>query len=189
MATLWFAPKAKVTIGDYDGITSGESIITYMASLGEEAVYTGIVKDVKISGGERDVEALKLLGYNELLDEKRATIVECTFTTAYQGSVNYVDASYTRSTQLDPFEMIAGIKQTTAGNYKRSTIGEKSTNDRTRKAVNIQLSDGTYTVDLLLDDAACTSIDFNLAADGHAEQTMTFKTLASKYYEEDNYTD
>lgn len=189
MATLWFAPKAAVTIGDYDGIGASESIATYMASLGEEAVYTGMMKDVRISGGERDAEALKLMGYNELLDEKRATIVECTFTTAYQGAINYIDSAKTRGTELDTFEMIAGTKQTITGDYKRTTLGEKSSNDRTTKAVNIQLNDGTYTVDLLLDGAVATSVDFSLAADGHAERTVTFKCLASKYYEEDNYAD
>ncbi len=189
MATLWFAPKAKVTIGDYDGIASDESIATYMASLGEEAVYTGMIKDVKISGGERDVEALKLLGYNELLDEKRATIVECTFTTAFQGAINYIDSTKSRGTELDLFEMVAGTKQTVTGAYKRTTLGEKASNDRTTKAVNIQLDDGTYTVDLLLDGAIATSPDFSMAADGHGERTITFKCLASKYYEEDNYAD
>jgi len=189
-ATLWLAPKATVNIAtatEGTRIGSTTAVNTYITALSDEAAYELIVKDVKVSGGERDIEALKLLGYNELREDKRAGVVEASFTVAYQGSIKFMNSALTRSTNLDPFEMVAGIKQTVTGNYKRSTLGEKATNDRTTKAVNIRLTSGSTTVDLLLDQAICTSIDFNLAADGSAESTLTFKCLASDYYEEDNY--
>lgn len=141
-------------------------------------VYAGgiLAKDVRISGGERDAEALKLIGYNEILDEKRASVIEYSLTTVYtSGAIS---------------GLLAGAPQSVTGAYYRTTGGEKSSNDRTKKAVMIRLYDGSaYKVFCCLNNAVVTSGDFNLSADGHAEQTITAKGLASEYYEEDNYAD
>ena len=140
-------------------------------------VYAGgvLAKDIKISGGERDVEATKLIGYNELLDEKRAPIIEYAFTAVYQGSAVKV--------------LQSGTPTNPVGAYFRAQGGEKSSNDRTKKVVAMILDDGTYTVICALNDAYVTASDISLAADGSAEQTFTAKGLASAYYEEDNYAD
>ena len=141
-------------------------------------VYAGgiLAKDVRISGGERDAESLKLIGYNELMDEKRASVIEYALTAVY--------------TSAAISGLLAGAPQTVTGQYYRTTGGEKSSNDRTKKAVMVRLYDGTtYKVFCCLNNAVVTSGDFSLAADGHAEQTITAKGLASEYYEEDNYAD
>ncbi len=140
-------------------------------------IYAGgvLAKDIKISGGERDVEALKLIGYNEIMDEKRATVIEYTFTAVYQGSA--VQA------------LQSGTPSNPVGAYFRIQGGEKASNDRTKKVVAMKLNDGTYTVVCALNDAYVSASDVSLAADGSAEQTFTAKGLASTYYEEDNYAD
>ena len=190
MATLWFAPRAALEICEnIPSFASGQTIQAQVTAMASEATYSAMVKNVRISGGERDVDTQKLIGFNELMDEKRATIIEATFTTAYQGSINYLNSTLTRQTHLDMAEMMMGTKQSVAGNYMRSTGGEKSTLDRIKKAVHFKLTDGTYTISILLNSAYMTSRELSLDAEGHMEQTVTFKCLASTYYEEDDYTD
>lgn len=188
MALLWFAPQAYCEIGEAITTLSGSSTIaTQMAALSGEFEFSGMVKEVRISGGERDVETLKLLGYNELLDEKRATIIEAAFTLAFQGSIKAFNSTLTRGTHLDTAEWMMGVKQTVTGNYKRATGGEKSSNDRSARAVHFKLYNGTNTVSVLLNKAYCTTREASLAADGHVEETITFKCLASNYAEEDDF--
>lgn len=188
LAKLWFAKYAAIEIGSaISSFSPSSTIQTQMTALANEYTYTGMVKDIKISGGERDAETLKLLGYNELLEEKRATIVECVFTLAAQGAIKAFNSAATRSTNLDTAEMIMGVKQTVTGNYMRATGGEKASNDRTSKAVHFKLADGTNTISVLLNNALGTSRDYSLAADGSEEESITFKCLASNYAEEDDY--
>jgi len=130
-------------------------------------------KDLTIRGGERDVEALKLLGYNELIDNKRSVVIEMTFTAVYSSKMSQ--------------DWTSGAAQSVTGDYYRSQGGEKATNDRGTKSVLIRLYDGTNTVSLLLNNAYGTSSERSLAADGHMEETFTFKGLASNYYEEDDF--
>lgn len=130
-------------------------------------------KDLRITGGERDVEVVKAFGYNEHLDERRATVVEATFTAVYS----------TKMTQ----QFIAGIGAAVTGNYWRHIRGETSTVDRTTKSVLIRITDGTNSIHIMLNNARCTATDRSLTADGHMEETFTFKALASNYYEEDDF--
>jgi len=137
-------------------------------------VYAGgvLAKDIKISGGERDIEAVKLIGYNEIREDKRSGVVEVTYTAVYQsGAIHGLAAT--------PAESATG--------YMRSRGGELSATDRNDYAVGIKLVSGAYEVVLLLNNAVVTMTDFSMAADGSAEQTITAKGLASNYYEEDNY--
>ena len=140
-------------------------------------IYAGGIpaKNVRISGGERDVDTQKLLGYNEVLDEKRATVIEATATLIYQGK-------YTQT-------LFSGAAQNVTGNYHRNTGGEKSSNDRTQKSCMFYLNDGTNVVAILLDDAMVTSREVSMDAEGHMEETISIKCLASNYYEEDDYAD
>ncbi len=187
MATiLWHATEAEVEINPTAiTLASDESIDTAMGDESAEYQYQSMVKDLTIRGGDRDVEALKLLGYNEVIDEKRSTLIECTFTTAYQGSVTPIGG--TRQTNYDFAELFMGQKQAVTGDYYRSQGGEKSSNDRVACAVHVKLTDGTHVVSILLNSAYATSRELSVNADGHMEQTITFKCLASTYYEEDNY--
>lgn len=188
MAILWQAPEAKVEVGTaISSFSTSSSIQTQMAALADEADYSGMVKDLRITGGERDVEVIKLIGYNELLDERRATVVEFVFTIAYQGTIEGFNSALTRQTHHDVAEWFMGEKQTVTGNYMRVIGGEKSANDRENKAVHILLTDGTNDVSILINNARCTGRDLSLAADGSMEATVTFKALASNYYEEDDF--
>lgn len=141
-------------------------------------IYAGdlpIVKDMRITGGERDVEALKLLGYNEIIDEKRSTIIEATFTLTYWG-------------QAIGSVFKDGINTTAVtGSYYRTIGGEKSSNDRTTKCVQFLLTDGTNHITICMNDAIVTASPDDLAADGHVGQVITAKCLASNYYEEDDF--
>ena len=189
MALLWFAPQAAVEIGSAIASFSGSSTIqTQMTALADEFTYSGMVQDVRISGGERDIDAKKTFGYNELTDQKRASIIETSLTIGYQGSIKAFSTSGTRGTNLDTAEWFMGVKQTVTGNYKRATGGEKSANDRTTKAVHFKLTNGTNTISILMNNALCTTRELSIAADGHMEETITFKCLASNYYEEDDFT-
>lgn len=138
-------------------------------------VYAGslIAKNVRISGGERDVDTQKLIGYNELLDVKRSTIVEATCTLVYQGKAM--------------MSMFSGTMQDVTGAYHRNTGGEKASNDRTEKSCLFYLKDGAYRVAAMLDDALVTSKEISLDAEGHTEETISIKCLAKNYHEEDNY--
>jgi len=193
MAILWHAPEAKVVIAaGAISLGASESIETAMAAETTEIVMSNIVKDLTIRGGERDVEALKLLGYNELIDLKRATVMEISFTTAFQGSVLLLldseGAAGTRGTEFDFAEFFMGEKQTvTSTSFYRTQGGEKATNDRAACAIQVALTDGSNYINILLNSAYATSRELSLAADGHMEQTITFKCLASTYYEEDDF--
>jgi len=141
-------------------------------------IYAGdlpVVKDLKVSGGERDVEAAKFLGYNELLDEKRSNVITATFT------ASFFDALMASGWCSGTPALVTGTS------YYRTTGGEKSSNDRPTISAMLRLNDGTNTVVLLLNDAKATVHETSLSADGHAEQTITIKCLASDYYEEDDF--
>jgi len=130
------------------------------------------IKDVKFGGGERNVELIKLLGYTELADVKRSTPIEVTFTRILA--------------EHEVAALAHGNPQNVTGDYYRVIMGEKSSNDRTTKAVLIQATNGTYTINWLLNNARVTSTDFSIAADGHGEETITVKALASNTYYEDD---
>lgn len=140
---------------------------------------TDNIKEVSISGGERDLETMKLLGYNESRDLKRATILTCTFTTvAGQGNA---------AAAVDWESWMMGVAQAVTGAYYRNIGGEKSSNDRTGYGVLIKWTDGTNNIVILLNNAYATTTEWGLTADGSWEQTVTFKCLASEFYYEDDF--
>jgi len=172
LVNAWFAPQASVKIAAAIATVAPDTSLS--AQQATPVDFSGEVKNLSISGGERDVDALKFLGYNETHDFKRATVVECSFTMVH------IDK--------DTGEFLMGPAQTVGATaFKRIQGGEKAANDRTAKSVLIQLTDGTNTVNILLNNAYATTREFSLAADGHMEETITFKCLASDYYEEDDF--
>ena len=171
---LWYARDAKVWIGDaLTGISPSTTLKTQMASATD---FTGKCKEVKISGAERDLEAINVLGIGQLDQQGRPTIVECTLTLIYDDA--------TKSGQF----LAGSIKAVTGTTFNRVTFGEHdaSYGDRVRKAVLIELDDGTNKVYALLNNSFATTREWSLAADGHVEETLTFKGLAQNYMEEDN---
>jgi len=131
-------------------------------------------KDIRITGGDRDVESVKAFGYNEHLDERRAVVNEASFTLIHESKETgvYEDG--------DP--QLVG-----ATAYYRIHGGEKAANDRTKKSICFSFYDGTNHVNVMMNDAQFTTREMSLAADGHMEETITAKCLASDYYEEDDF--
>jgi len=180
---FWYATDSVVSIGTASAtaLSASESIATYLAALADERDISAFVKDIKISGGERDVEAVKFFGFSEYLHKKRATVVEAAITLKLEGG---------EATVSDIFDFAYGTKQPVASTgYNRTSLGEKSTNDRPSIALTWTLTSGDDIVAFLIDKAYITSAgEINLEADGTAEQTITIKGLATKAYVEDNYT-
>lgn len=172
MVDLWFATDATVEVGDLIAAVSGTA--TLDSQMANEVDFSAEVKDVKVSGGERDVEAVKLMGYNELLHENRAAVREVSFTMIGK--------------DVDTSVFLTGAKIAVgATGYNRITGGEKAANDRVAKAILVKLADGTNNVSVLLNKSMCTTAETSLDPDGHLELNLTFKCLASNYYEEDDF--
>jgi len=131
-------------------------------------------KDIRITGGDRDVESVKAFGYNEHLDERRAVVNEASFTLIHESKEAGVYGTG------DPQAVGATA-------YYRIRGSEKAANDRTKKSICFSFYDGTNTVNVMMNDAQFTTREMSLAADGHMEETITAKCLASDYYEEDNF--
>jgi len=171
MTLLWWAQQATIEIGAAIAVVNAATTLDTQHA-GTD--YSGEIKDLRITGGDRDVESVKLFGYNELLDERRAVVNEASFTLIHQ--------------DVDTGVFLMGAKQAVgATGYNRCTGGEKATNDRASLGVLFKLTDGTNHVVLLLNKAKFTTRELSLAADGHMEETLTCKCLASNYYEEDDY--
>jgi len=177
MATLWYARDAKAWIAPT--IATVGTTTTLKTQQVSSVEFTAKCKEVRISGGERDLEAINTLGIGQLDQQGRPTIIECVLTLVYD------DATKT-GTYLGGTTVTIG----TTG-FRRIQLGEHVTTgsdpiDRVRKSVLVELDDGTNKVYALLNNAYATTREWGLAADGHVEETLTFKTLAQNYYEEDN---
>lgn len=173
---IWEAREATVKIGSTLSSIAGSTTLLSQMSGGTE--YTGRVKDVKISGGERDVESIPLLGENtsgyanqEIFQKSVGTLREISMTLIYQ--------------DIDISQLGAGTVSTTgsASGYKRI----QGDQDLTQKSVLVSFNDGSDYVNVLLNNAYVTKLgDLSIEADGHLEQEITLKCLAKDYYEEDN---
>jgi hypothetical protein len=137
---------------------------------------TDDVKEVNITGGERDLATQKLIGYNEARELKRATVISIEFKlVGGQDITNWESYAY-------------GTAQAVTGNYYRVQGGEKSANDRSAKGILFKWSDGTNHIAYLFNNAYAVTPSWSLAADGSLDQAMVFKCLASDFYYEDDFT-
>ena len=141
--------------------------IIYVGNTGHRA------KEVSFSGGERDLEAVKLLGYQEVRNLKRSTVVSCSCTRIFQ--------------DMEEFQWWGGTPVDVTGNYHRIISGEKASSDRLAKAVLFHWTDGTNHISILMNNAYMTTGEYSLSADGHVEVTTTIKCLASNFYYEDDF--
>ena len=141
--------------------------IIYVGNTGHRA------KEVNFSGGERDLETQKLLGYQEVRNLKRATVRQVTCTRIFQ--------------DMEEFRWAGGTPVDVTGSYHRIIDGEKASSDRTSKAVLFKWTDGTNTISILMNNAYVTSGEYSLSADGHVEVSVTIKCLASNFYYEDDF--
>jgi hypothetical protein len=172
---IWEAREATVNISEF--LSTVQTTSTLLAQVGSTE-YTDRVKDVSVTGGERDVETIPLLGENasgysnqEIFQKSVGSLRECSMTMIYK--------------DVDISQLGAGTVSTSSGasTYKRIQ-GDQSL---TKKAVLISFNDGTDYVNVLLNNAYVTKLgDLKIEADGHLTQEITFKCLAKDYYEEDN---
>jgi len=137
---------------------------------------TDDIKEINISGGERDLNTQKLLGYNEARELKRATVIVIEFKlVGGQDVANWLSWMH-------------GTAQAVTGNYTRVQGGEKASNDRSSKGILIKWTNTTNNIAILCNNAYAVTPTIGLAADGSMEESITFKCLASDYYYEDDFT-
>jgi len=175
MALVWYAKQgaAKIVATALSNPEASEDPIWTQAVAGTDI--TEIVKEIRISGGERDYSPIDVFGANQLGQHGRPTIMQISFTKVYQ----------------DPStagEDLMGDTITSPSGYNRYQGGEKSSGDRVAKAVAVQFTDGTNIVNALLNNAYCTAREFGTDASGHVEESVTYKCLFKDYLEEDNIT-
>jgi hypothetical protein len=180
MATvLWYAPQAVVTINN-TALTAVGTTSTLLSQATGGLTVTTFCKDLKISLGSRDYSAVNVLGTSQLGQQGRPDVIEASLTLVYQDADTMTGFGGAGTT------ITIG---TTTVTYKRYQGGEKASGDRAASAFLFSITDGTSTVNCLLNNAYTTSRDISLAADGHVEETITVKCLAQNYYEEDNLSD
>lgn len=177
---IWEAREATVQIGEaITTIATSTTLLTQSSAATGETAYTDRIKDVSITGGERDVESVPFLGETsgasnqEIFQKSVGNLRECSMTLVYKD----VDISL----------LGAGTISTTgsASGYKRI----QGDQDLSTKSVLVSFNDGTDYVNVLLNNAYVTKMgDLKIEADGHFTQEVTFRCLASNYYEEDNLT-
>jgi len=172
---LWEAREATVKIGALLAAVQGS---TTLLSQVTGTDFTGECKSISITGGERDVDVIPLLGEdatgfaNQESEEKSVgSMREISMTLVYKD----YDVSVFSTGTVSTFDA--------ASSYKRLQ-GDLA---RTKRAVIVSFNSGTDYVNILLNNAFSLKLgDVSLDADGHAEQEIVFKCLAKDYYEEDN---
>jgi len=173
---LWEAREATVTIGALLSTVETSSTLLTQVS-GTE--FTGQCKNVRITGGERDIESVPLMGTTdgytnqEVFQKSVGTLRELSMTIVYQDGDASLYATGTVSTTGS------------ASTYVRIQ-GDQGV---TQRAILVSFNSGSDYVNCLLNNSYSVKIgDISLDADGHAEQEVVFKCLAKDYYEEDNIT-
>mgnify|MGYP003147232562 FL=1 len=171
---LWEAREATVNIGTT--LATVEGSVTLLSQV-SSTDFSGECKSISITGGERDVDVIPLLGTtsgfaNQEAEEKSiGSMREISMTLVYKDGDTSAFATGTVAT--------SGAAST----YTRIQ-GDLT---RTKKAVLVSFNSGSDYVNCLLNDAYSIKIgDISLDADGHAEQEIVFKCLSKDYYEEDN---
>jgi hypothetical protein len=168
---IWEAREASVKISEFLA-TVASTVFTAQVSATD---YSGRVKNVAITGGERDVESIPLLGTTsgyanqEIFQKSVGSLREITMTLVYQ------------DTDISLLGAGTVTKPTT---YTRRIQGDQAL---TKKAVLVSFTDGSNTLSVLMNNCFVTKMgDIKIEADGHAEQEITLKCLAKDYYEEDD---
>lgn len=168
---IWEAREATVKIGEaLSSISSSATLLSQVSGTD----FSGRVKSVTISGGERDVEVVPTLGETsgysnqELFQKSVGSLREVTMTLIYS--------------DIDTTQLGAGTVTGPSG-YTRI----QGDQDITQKAVLLSFNVGSDYTNVLLNNAYVTKLgDLKIEADGHAEQEITLKCLAKDYYEESN---
>jgi len=172
--SLWEAREATVKIGDTLATVEGSATLLSQVA-GTD--FSGECKSIAITGGERDLESVPLLGTTdgytnqEVVQKSVGSLRELSLTLVYKDADTSLFATGTIAT--------SGAAST----YTRIQ-GDQTV---TQRAVIVSFNDGSDYVNCLLNDAYSVKIgDIKLDADGYAEQEIVFKCSSKDYYEEDN---
>lgn len=172
---IWEAREATVKIGSVIATVQGSS--TLLTQMSAATDFTGRCKNVNISGAERDIETIPLLGTTaghsnqEVFQKSVGSLREVTMTLVYQDTDVTLFGSGTVATSG------------TASAYTRI----QGDQDVTQRAILLSFNDGSSYVNCLLNNAYSIKLgDLKIEADGHLEQEVMFKCLAKDYYEESN---
>jgi len=172
---IWEAREATVKIGAVIATVQGSS--TLLTQMSAATDFTGECKTIAITGGERDVESIPLLGTTsgyanqELFQKSTGSLREVSLTLVYQDADLALLGSGTVATSG------------TASGYTR-VQGDQET---TQRAVILSFNTGSDYVNVMMNNCYPVKIgDIKIEADGHAEQEIVYKCLAKDYYEEDN---
>jgi hypothetical protein len=172
---IWEAREATIKVGAVvAAIQTSSTLLTQMSAATD---YTNEAKNIAITGGERDVESIPLLGTTsgytnqEIFQKSTGSLREVSLTMVYKDADLALLGSGTVSTDG------------TASGYTR-VQGDQAV---VQRAVLLSFNSGTDYVNILLNNAYPVKIgDIKIEADGHAEQELVYKCLAKDYYEEDN---
>jgi len=176
---LWYAREATAKIGTAIGaasIITTESLSAIFDGSASGSDYSGRVKDVRITGGDSDVEIIHLFGNNQAMEEKRAELRSAEFTLIYQDE------------DLGAVQYGAGTTITYGGKSFTRIQGADNAGCRTKRAILLHFYDcstgSSEEVNILINNCLPVSREISLAGDGSVEETMTAKCLITDYYEE-----
>ena len=178
MATPQYSKEVTIKVlTSATGISSSQTNDNYMTSATDITEY---IKSKDDSGGDMDVDTIKLFGYNEMMNEKRATIKELKLEVQHEGT----------SAAHRVFEELFLGTRTQVGSETEYRIagGEKSSGGRPTIAIGVYWTNGTQKEWELYDMAKCTDYPRKLEAEGYVDGTITIKCLASTYYNSANTT-
>ena len=168
---LWEAREATVKIGALvASVTSASTLLQYC----DGTDFSGECKSISITGGERDLESIPLLGETsgyanqEVVQKSVGSLREISMTLVYKDTDTSIYATGTVAAPAG-YQRIQGDQDVTA------------------RSVCVSFNDSSDYVNVLLNNAYSVKVgDLKLDADGHAEQEIVFKCSAKDYYEEDN---
>lgn len=173
---LWRAKQAKILIGNaLSSVNPDTDLKSQMSSAVE---WSGRVKDIEIAGAEADVDSVFLFGADASGRQNAEITEEAMSMREFTGTLIFVDQ--------DAAELALSQRVRVGSTSYYRVQGDTT---RSRKAILVTFTDGTNTVNILMNNALFTKIgDISLDAEGHAEQEITAKCLAKDYYEEANFT-
>jgi len=132
--------------------------------------FSSEVKEISITGGGRDVEAVRCFGNSSYFDEKPQEPFECSLTTIKKDA-----------------DLAAMLLEGTDASDPRLWSGDSIPRSQTRSIV-FSWADATYSsgpaIRVTMASVFAVSKEMSLNATDHLEETVNFKCLAKNYKEE-----
>jgi len=170
--TLWYATQGTVSIGDaMSSVSTTTDLKSDFDANANGADFSADLKEVTFGGGAAGVDVLNVFS-TQLKEEKRPELRTVDFTLV--------------ASDIDALEWIFGTATYVTGSYYRVN-GSDKTGNRENKSILFTLTNGTNTVNVLMNNAYFTTTgEISLAADGTAELTMSAVCLVKDFYAEDD---